>query len=307
MFLSELAQRPAAFGREAGDFRARIVTRVGAQPAFVPAVFEREDLGFAHPGERGERGLEPGGRREDFGPESARRAHASGQRLGRVRGGDAPPVDDEHPAASHFDFGQDVGREQDGVAFAEVFDQLADLPDLVRVEADGRFVEDEQVGVVQEGIGQAHALAVAFGQRADQFPLHIAQSAEFLHGIDALAVGAAPDAFERGPVFEVFLHAHLRVKRDVFRHVTDAGTHLARLAGHVETGHAGPPAGGRQVTGQDPHGRALARAVGPEETDNFPLLDGEIEIADGCDAGVFFGQSCNLDHDTGPLPPPGPG
>jgi hypothetical protein len=179
---------------------------------------------------------------------------------------------------------------------AMVLDQVPHLPDLVRVESDGRLVEDEQVGVVEQGVGQAHALAVAFGQRPDQFLLHIAQAAQFLDRVDALAVAAAAHPLQRRAVFEILLDPHFGIKGDVLRHVSDPRPHLARLAGHVETRHAGPAARRRQVTGQNPHRCALARAVGAEETDDLPLLDGEIEVPDGRHAGVFFGQSFNLDH-----------
>ena len=280
---------------------------IGAQAALVPAVAEGDDLVFAHPGQSAERLRQLGFRSADFRADPAGRAHAGGQSLRRVGGRDASLVDDEDAAAGHFHLGENVGGKQDGVPLAQVFDQLPHLADLVRIEADGRLVEDEQIRIMQERVGQTHALAVAFGQGADQLLLHVAQAAQFLHRIGPLAFGPSADAFQGRPVFEVFLHAHLGIKGHVFRHVADTRAHLAGLAGHVEPGHAGPSAGGRKVTGQDPHGRALARAVGPEKTDDFPFLDREIEILDGRDAGVFLGQSFNLDHDTGPAPAFGAG
>ena len=80
----------------------------------------------------------------------------------RVAGLDAALVqDDDHARAGHFDLGEDVRGKQDRVLLAQVLDEVAHLADLVRIEADGRLVEDQQVGFGDEGFGEADALAVA--------------------------------------------------------------------------------------------------------------------------------------------------
>ena len=47
---------------------------------------------------------------------------------------------------------------------AELANQLAGLDALLRVEAGGRLVEDEDVGVVDDGLGEPDALPIALGQ-----------------------------------------------------------------------------------------------------------------------------------------------
>ncbi len=59
------------------------------------------------------------------------------------------------------------------------------------IEADGRLVEDEQIGIVHHGIGQADALAVAFGKRADDLVFDVLEAAKLLHRLDALLDFAA--------------------------------------------------------------------------------------------------------------------
>ena len=56
---------------------------------------------------------------------------------------------------------------QNRVLFPQILNQLAHLPDLIWIEADRRFVQNEKIGLVQKRIGQTDALAVAFGKRAD--------------------------------------------------------------------------------------------------------------------------------------------
>ena len=53
-------------------------------------------------------------------------------------------------------------RENHGLFPAEIPDELPDLDDLLRVEAEGRFVEDEDLGIVQGRLGDAHALLIPF-------------------------------------------------------------------------------------------------------------------------------------------------
>ena len=75
---------------------------------------------------------------------------ALAQLVGAAFGDDPAAIDDQHPAAEQLDLGQDVGREQQGVLASELADQLADGDDLLRVEPDGRLVEDQDLRVVED-------------------------------------------------------------------------------------------------------------------------------------------------------------
>ena len=66
------------------------------------------------------------------------------------------------------DLGQDVRAQDDRVIAGELLDQLARLDDLLRVEAGGRLVEDQHVGVVDQRLREADALPVALRQLAAQ-------------------------------------------------------------------------------------------------------------------------------------------
>ena len=62
---------------------------------------------------------------------------------------DAAVMHDLHAVAHGLHLGQDVSGEDYAVRAGELADQLADLADLVRIEADGRLVEDDDIGPVQ--------------------------------------------------------------------------------------------------------------------------------------------------------------
>ena len=93
---------------------------------------------------------------------------------------DAAAVHDLHAVAHRLHLGQDVGGQDHAVGARQLADQRADLADLVRVEPDGRLVEDDHVGVVDDRLRDADALLVALGQRADQPVADVGQAAALL-------------------------------------------------------------------------------------------------------------------------------
>jgi hypothetical protein len=90
------------------------------------------------------------------------------QFLGCTRGQYPSVAENEHPMTDHFRLGQDVRGQQHGVPAGQAFDQPPDRPDLMRIQPDGGFVQDDQLGLMHQGISQAHPLAIALGQLPDQ-------------------------------------------------------------------------------------------------------------------------------------------
>ena len=59
---------------------------------------------------------------------------------------------------------------------SERLDQLARLDNLLRIQSGGRFVEHEDVRVVENGLGQAHPLPVTLRELAAVAIRHIAHA-----------------------------------------------------------------------------------------------------------------------------------
>ena len=75
-------------------------------------------------------------------------------------------VDDDDALAGLTDLGKDVRAQDDRVVAAELLDQPARLDDLLRVEAGGRLVEDQHLGVVEQRLREADPLPVALRELA---------------------------------------------------------------------------------------------------------------------------------------------
>ena len=95
-------------------------------------------------------------------------ARAILQVLDRIRGHQLALVDDDHLLAGLLHFGQNVGAENNGVIAGQAANQLAGFVDLFGIQAGGGLVENQNIGIVDDGLGQSDALPVAFGELADQ-------------------------------------------------------------------------------------------------------------------------------------------
>jgi hypothetical protein len=76
-------------------------------------------------------------------------------------------MDDADARREPVDLGQDVARHEHRHATlgGEVSDQLPDLDDAGRIEAVGRLVEHEEIGLVEQGAREREPLEVAKRQR----------------------------------------------------------------------------------------------------------------------------------------------
>ena len=119
----------------------------------------------------------------------------------------------------------------------QVLDELANRPDLVWVQPQGRFVENDQLRLMHQSVGQTDPLLIALGQVPNNAFLYVGQAALVQHGIDSLAGLRAAQPLQAGAELQVFAHPHIPMQRVVFRHVTDAAPHFVGLVKHVVAGH----------------------------------------------------------------------
>ena len=164
------------------------------------------------------------------------------------------------------------------------------------IEAGRRLVENQDVRVVDDGLREADALPVSFGQLGALTVRHVGDARALHHLLDASRPLAGGHAFDLGDEPEILEDAHVGVERRRLRQVAGAALGLDRLVEDVEPGDNGFAFGGRHVAGQDAHRRRLAGAVGSEEPENLAALDPEADVVDRGDAAVAFREVLNLDH-----------
>src|SRR5206468_1315940 len=121
----------------------------------------------------------------------------------------------------------------------EGFEQFENFDDLFRIEAAGRLVEDEDVGVMNDRMGDADALAVAFGKLADELFADVAERAALDDFIAAALDVGARDALELTDKIEILADLLFGVDGRGFGEITDALLDLLRAFEYVEAGDGG--------------------------------------------------------------------
>jgi hypothetical protein len=228
--------------------------------------------------------------------DDARRAALLRERLHRALGDELASVDDDDARAARLHLRQDVRREEDSVLGAELFDDVADVADLVRVETCRGLVEHEERRLRNERIGEPDALAIALREIADE-DVRDVEHVRLLHRVvDERATVAARDALQLRAEREVFADAHLRIERDRFGHVADLRACLEARVADVVAGDDDLAARRAEEAGEDAQRSALARAVRPEEADDLAFVHLEREVVD-CDLrSVALDQVLDRDH-----------
>ncbi len=149
---------------------------------------------------------------------------AAEQILGGAVGDDAALVDDDGAGADGFDFFQDVGGDDDRLVGGHLADELADVVLLVRIEAVGRLVHDQNLGVVQDGLGNADAALEAFRERFDALIENTAEAGLLDRGGDARAAVVACVSTNLSDEGQEARGRHVGVGRRAFGNVTRAAT-----------------------------------------------------------------------------------
>lgn len=176
-----------------------------------------------------------------------------------------------------------MGGDDDCHASAKGGNQVADKDDLVRIEADGRLVHDDDLGICEDGVGDPDALAKAFGELANDAVLGAKEVAAFEGVLDGATSLREWDFFNLGSVFEVLAYAEVERQRVVLRHVADAALDEMWIGGNGHPANLGDSGGRSIIAGEDSHGGRLAGSIGTEEADDLPFFNFEADAIYGVD------------------------
>ena len=186
-------------------------------------------------------------------------------------------------------------REQHGRAPAGLADEdLREGVDGDGVEARERLVEDQHVGLVEQGADQLHALLVA-ERKVFELVVDPIGEAELAEPAASASRSATLRSMPRSCAEEAQLlgDAHRRVQAALLGQVPEAAPHLEvdRLA--VEA-HAPGIEGGEPEHG--PHGGGLAGAVRAEEPGDRTRFDRERHPVEGGDRTVVTDEAVDFQH-----------
>jgi signal transduction histidine kinase len=210
--------------------------------------------------------------------------------------GDEPTAsDDTDPIADLLHLAEQVAGQQDGPpSGAEAADQVTHVGEARGVETVGRLVEDQQLGVLEEGGRYAEPLLHAQRVRREA----IAGAVGELHHVETIGDALARCSHQSRQDAQVVPAGQVGVERRPFDERTDTGETLG-MPGRV-TEHRCRSARGTDEAQQHAQGARLAGTIRPEEAIYLPAPHLERQPIDGDPfPAERLGEVMGLDHAVG--------
>ena len=217
--------------------------------------------------------------------------------------GDQPAVvDDQHPVRDRVRLLEVVGGQHDrGAQLAvEPLHLLLEVDPVLRVQTRRRLVEEEDPRRVDEADRHVEPAALAARQRGDR-AAGVLGEVERLEQLVGPRVRGGPRQAVRPALADDLVAAALHVARGVaLADVPDRTAYVAPAPDHVVPRDLGGAGGRLDQRGEHPQGGGLAGPVGAEEGDELPLVDLDVQAADGLDGLLVprerLGESRGPDH-----------
>src|SRR5579862_3289570 len=220
----------------------------------------------------------------------ARRGTMFGDEVSRRAARDDPPVvDDGDPVAQPLGLVHVVRREDNrSPRCAKALDDVPHLAARLRVEARGRLIEKEQLGVTDERARHGQPLFLAAGERADACVDLLVELDDAHHVRDVVRVPVK--ALEQG---ETLTHRELFGELRLLERNADTLPELRRVAfpGAPEDLDVTAVAFEKPLADLDRGG--LSGSIGSQEAEALARLHLEVEAVHGDDIPVSFAQGAD--------------
>jgi hypothetical protein len=167
----------------------------------------------------------------------------------------------------------------------------------LRVHADGRFIEKQNLGVVHEGAGDLEPSLHARGERPHHVPAPFRELDEVEHRLDPAAALRRRDAIDQPVEIEVLVQGQAIVEARLLEHDAEAAPGRQRILHHVDAVDAGAAAVGPQDGAEDMSQGGLAGAIGPEQREQFVAAHLEADVVQR--QGPAEPLAHSLDRDRG--------
>ena len=190
-------------------------------------------------------------------------------------------------------------EDRDRLAAPKLLDVAPDVGSRLRIEAHGRFVEEQDPRGVQQTASDLQAPLHPTGVRGD----HASASLPELDHLEDVAqpllgeVSGYP--IQLGVEPQVLLGRQVLVERRVLEDQTDVPSDVGRMRRHIETGDLRPSGRRAKQRTQDVDRRGFPGPVRAEEAEGLPDRDIERDVIDRGDVIEDLAEALN--EDGGPV------
>ena len=181
-------------------------------------------------------------------------------------------IDDRDARAQLFELGQDVAADDDRLAEgAQLPEQFAELDPGARIEARCRLVEKQDLGVVDERVGEAQPLLHPARQALDVGVSLVAEIDEVEEVADHPPAAIGGDVVAASEEVEILPDLHVVVNAEHVWHEAEDATRLVGVPPHGDAGDFSLARRRRQERRENPKSRGLARPVRSDEAEDLAL------------------------------------
>ena len=216
------------------------------------------------------------------------------QLLRRAGEQDLPVVDDHQPVTHRLHVLDNVGGQQYQPVLGRAGEQVAEVDALLRVQPHRRLIEDQEGRGAQQGLGDAHPLALSAGQAADAgagLPLQIDRPDHLADGCSGV-----PQPLQGGHIVQELGHGELVEQPEVLGKIAQLGLQLPLRLEKGLSVHQNGAGCGEQGGHQQLHQSGLARAVWPQQADEAGRPELQTQVLQGLfSAGVGHADVLNVD------------
>ena len=277
-------------GRPSSATTSRTASR-SESPSIVTSTRPSSATAGERPG--GERGDELVGPRPDIDGEHAA---ALEQRVGGARDDEPPGVDHHDVVADLLHVVEQVGGHQHGDAERpEPGDEGKHLLPAEWIEPRRRFIEEHQLRIADERLGELGALAHAGGEPLDRPEPRLVETDEIEDVGGPLAGRSRRQAAQLSERRHDVGRRLIERQAVVLRHVAEPRPDPDRVVGDVDAAHLDAPCARMGEAEQQPERRRLAGAVRSDETDPAPRQV-DREVVEGDDARVALGHAVDAEE-----------
>ena len=215
------------------------------------------------------------------------------QRLHAAQGLQLAGGQDGKAVHALLQLGQDVRSDDDGHATRLQLAQCGvEVADGLRVQAVGGLVEQQHLGLAQQGLRKPQALAHALGVFAHGAVARVGQAHAFQQR-GALCEGRT---LEAGEETQRFQPVQVVVEHHVLGQVAQVAAGGAKVAAlHRGAAHPDLARGGGREAQDHLEQRALARAVVADEAEDLAARDAQVDAVHGVQCAVVLVRAPHLD------------
>ena len=161
-----------------------------------------------------------------------------------------------------------MGGQQNDSVLGEAVDVIPEPGPLPGVQARRGLVQDQQLRIAQQGLGQQYPLLHAAGEAADLLVAHIQKIGHGKHPVDFFCYGFPGDLLQPCHVDQEALGGHSLIKALLLGHVSQGPTVIGPQPSDIRAVKQDAAAVPFQIVGDQVHHGAFAGTVGTQDSVN---------------------------------------